>query len=500
MRLWYAARRLVAEHEAVKNRKLDRRGSPGKSGKTGSRSRISEPLPAIGKLKDQAPASILSADPNAGHESSSIENHLIDLKLDLARLERRLGQLDIQKRGVKRKAAAANSASILKIHFSRSFLDRKPFLLSISGSVKTTKKLSPVRTAIMVVLLTDYIKTSEGSFLRGDPQSEVLSVLKLIAPAEAAEVTTDAIRMALHRISGFIKEELNPHHPQSFRFDYVDFRLKISAPGSGRPPEKIEMTSDDPAISSLLTRMLQTTPLLQLRRGHSAFIPAGEEGMDRLGLELIDHPFPVTLTTLFYRPTVYTMPPSLGEKIGFGPNRRRRQMVALQGIQSGRIAYRQIMQRRVLAEHVQSNREKKGRFSPYGTVEHLDYMLYMLRSYPSFQLILTDAFFPFYVSNLEVIWPEKVERLLMFFQHEKENSLYEISTFCIADDCAYFGLESQINDWVMNHPSTTARREEVISELDALRRRAVPAGEIKPGTRRPGAESSFHDSSQDAVE
>ena len=227
-------------------------------------------------------------------------------------------------------------------------------------------------------------------------------------------------------------------------------------------------------VSAFLDRSLATSPLLRLRKSKAQYVPSGNDGQDRLLLELLDHEFPVKQTCLFYRPTIQSLPHSLGVKLGLNQNRQKRQSLALQGYQSGRLQYTEILQRKTLWQL--ADLSPNGGFASYDksinasdVIQQIDHFIFLVRTMPAYELIITDAFLPFYISTFEIIRPQQVEHFILFFQNCSEDSIREASTFGLRDDSVYFSTHEQVVRWVLSHPTTIRSRDQVITELEAIR-------------------------------
>ncbi len=407
----------------------------------------------------------------------------MDITERLSLLEQRVSALELDPSFSRRSSSVSQQTSNQKeiriqAHFGRNALERMPFsvTLGIPQTVPNlTRSLTPVRAAIFLALLVDLSKRSEGAKKQESLIDGVVEALKALTPNELPTASSDALRVALHRASQFLEEEFGTVD-KSIAFSVENGSLALTILGEQIPVSNIEVevTSSDETISSFLDRSFATSPLSRLRKEKALFVPPGEEGQDRLLLELLDHEFPVKQTCLFYRPTVQSFPEELLVKFRLSPNRRRRQQVAITAYQSGRIHYTEILPRRVFRDLLNTPFDGAGTLYPPGTtavdvIRHLDHLIFLVRNIATYELILTDAFFPFYITTVESTRRDEIERTVLFFQHGGENNLHQVSVFALKDDQVFFSTHERIVHWVLSHPTTTRSKEGVLGELESVR-------------------------------
>ena len=403
-----------------------------------------------------------------------LEERLSSLESDLSHFRSQSGKSSYS--SLRERSA---SRLTLRAHFGRIALDRKPFAVTLDtadGSPPLTRSLTPVRTAILLVLLMDLLERSENSSSTQDVVTRVQKLLSFLDPKAEKETSLEALRVATYRAGQFLVDEFSRDAENAVRFEIDKGVLAVFLKGTLLPPPAIsvELTSSDQEISSYLDRSMATSPLSRLRKAKALYVPPGDEGQDRLLLELLDHESPVKQTSLFYRPTIQGFPEALLQKIPMSENRRERQRVAIRAYTSGRIQYTEVLQRKVLWELIKRIPGKgfslyPETFTAADVLLHLDHLIFQLRNFPTYELVLTDAFFPFYINTLEISRPEHLERIVLFFQQAEEANLRHVSVFGLNDDAVYFSTHDRIIRWIFSHPTTIRNREHVIRELLTVR-------------------------------
>ncbi len=398
----------------------------------------------------------------------------------LAKLEAQLAQLQQDKTQSTQAGDYALSPTgdtlLIRAHFGRVALERKPFVVTLEGSERISRTLTPVRAAIMLVLLMDLVERSETGKSSGDTATRVREALAELAPEENAEASADAVRVALYRAGQFVRDEFSQTIDSEISFAVEKGSLAILRRGIPVPAQslQVELTTSDQTISSFLDRSLATSPLARLRKAKALYVPPGNDGQDRLLLEFFEHEHPLREVSLFYRPTIQSFPQDLLAKFVYAKNRRRRQEIAIQGYQSGRIHYIEILPRKALWEMIKRIPGKGFSAYPSGAtpadvVSHLDHLQFLVRSMAGYELVLTDAFMPFYINTFEITRPEAVERFVLFFQQAEQDNVRNVSTFALKDDAVFFSTQDRIIKWVLSHATTVRNRETVLSELEAVR-------------------------------
>ncbi len=370
-----------------------------------------------------------------------------------------------------------NGKISIHAHFARSSLDRMPFKVTFSCPTPVARHLTPIRTAILISLLLDLMERSEGNEKAHNYIDLVREVLGAISSIEEAKTNDEAIRMALYRANQFIEDEVSDSLEESISLRIEKGRIYLHCEGIPVPVRLIEiqMSSSDPAISAFLDRSLATSPLSRIRKSRGAFVPGGEDGQDRLLLELLDHGFPVKQTCMFFRPTVQSLPKGFSNRFKFNPSRNKRQSVALTGYQSGRLRYTEILQRQsLLAWASGSNGTCQEAFLDIAEqIELIDHLLFLIRGVPGYELVLTDCMLPFYITTFEIVRSNEVEHIVLFFQNGNAETINEASTFGFSDESVYQNTHNHVIRSVLSHPTTARNKDAVCIELERIKSRLL---------------------------
>ena len=428
----------------------------------------------------------------------------------LAALEKRLALVEsnltkVQKQKVQKKAAVYSKEPLvsIRIHFSRVALERKPIAVAIESSEKLNRNLSSIRAAILLALLIDLLEQSESGERSGETSDRVRHAYYLFEQEDTSELSADAIRVALYRASQFFEEEISDILGSGFSLMLEKGRLTVWHMGRVLDPTEvdIEISTSDQSVSAYLDKTLATSPLMRLRRANSLYVPPGEDGQDRLVAELLDHSFPVRRVSLFYRPTIQSLPLELMYKFKFNQNRILRKKLAVSGYQSGKLHYTELIPRAALWAIGERIPGKGFMYYPTGAgledvIAHLDEMIFMLRSFACYELAITDAFLPFHLSTFELTKPEEIERFTLFFQKGGTEDIKQVNTFALKDDAVFFSTQDKIVNWVLSHPTTMRRKENVINEITAVRESLLSKSEspIRSFNRSSQTNSQLSDS------
>lgn len=404
-------------------------------------------------------------------------------KEQTATFEERLSavELELQRIGGAAAGAAAGEAAAerqftIRAHFGRVSLERKPFVVTLDGRRRTSCTLTPIRTAILLVLLMDLLERGENSETSEDNLDRVREALGRIAPEDGAKISDEAVRVALYRAGHFIQKELSDVIDENLSYNVTKGRLEVLHHGRPLTPAqiKVEITASDPIVSAILSSSLSASPFARLRRSKALFIPAGKEGQDRLQLELLDHRYPVKRTSLMYRPSIESFPPGLLHKLRLNKNRRRRQEAAARAYQAGRLSFIEVLPRSALWELIE--RREDGSFAHYppgvsadDVFAHLNHFQALIRSNRDYELVLTEAFFPFYLTTFEIIRPEGAERFLLFLQQSDRDNSQQVSMFGLNDDGVFFSAHDRVIRWVFEHPSTMRGPRPVLGEIERVK-------------------------------
>lgn len=371
------------------------------------------------------------------------------------------------------KNALAKNTLPVRLHFDRTRLARKPFSVSMrigDAPDHATRTLSQVRTATILALFVELHQRGAEAVTKGGVPSKVQEVFNEILP-DAGLVSLESARVAFIRAGQFLEEEFAEALGTGVTLSVEDGKLQLYRSGEAVPAEKVhlEITSSDKRIAAFLDRAMQTTPLLCVRKHGSLFIPPGEDCQDRFVLDLIQGDAEFVQTTLFYRPTVVTVPPALMERMHLSETRRKRRDVLMEALSSRRGEYHEVLQRKALWDFAQRQGSYTRSISASEALDHLRNIMHMVETLPAFELILTDAFFPFYINATARTEGGETEHFVQFFQNGEDDHIRAVGAFAVKDEAAYLVATEQVVRWVLEHPTTTRNREKVLEELREVR-------------------------------
>lgn len=167
--------------------------------------------------------------------------------------------------------------SQLRIFIDSSSKERKPFTITLGGTINGTISVSETRAAIFVVLLLDLIKRSESGEYISDIIREITKVYEELRGQLASDNSEQgAVRVAIYRFQKWLnKGALSGDASGKIKLN-DSFRLEIySSDGSAIRPEdlEIEVSASSSKLTRIMHRVLSTSPLSQLKRKENLLCP-----------------------------------------------------------------------------------------------------------------------------------------------------------------------------------------------------------------------------------
>lgn len=366
----------------------------------------------------------------------------------------------------------------LSVFITRSNTPSKPFLVQCEGALTASFKLSPIRAAIFIMLIVDLEDRIEGGGGVEDPFQTVVSISEALGTEEpeGEGEGIERIRVAIYRFWEFCQSTDYLKGPE-LELDFDDKRIKfIALHRNSRSPLsalKIEVTSDDQTLSSVLTRVLTRSPLEQVRRRKALFVPAGADGADRLLLEMYDHPYPLTVTSLYVRPPLPSYPDNLLEKMQVSARVRRRKALAFEGYRSGRVQFFEVLNEDTIWDLIRGSDTDGFRMYPRivdrdDIASHLANLIDILQRYENYHFYVTKIAVPFVVVTYDIKSRIPPECFTVFFQASESAAQRDLGCFALCDRAVYQNISEHIVHWILNHPSTKKDRDEVIGFLERV--------------------------------
>jgi hypothetical protein len=328
------------------------------------------------------------------------------------------------------------------------------------------------------MLIVDLEDRIEGGGGVEEPFQTVASIAEALG-TEDAEVEGEGIervRVAIYRFWEFCQSTDYLKGPE-LELDFDDKRIKFVALHRETRAQlsglKIEVTSDDQTLTSVLTHVLTRSPLEQVRRRKALFVPAGPDGADRLLLEMYDHPYPLTVTTLYVRPPLPSYPDDLLEKMQVSARVKRRKALAFEGYRSGRVKFFEVLNEGTIWDLIRGS-EADG-FKMYPRVvgrddiaSHLANLIDILRRYDNYHFYVTKIAVPFVVVTYDMQSRVPPECFTVFFQASESAAQRDLGCFALCDRAVYQNISEHIVHWILNHPSTKKDQSEVIGFLERV--------------------------------
>ena len=375
----------------------------------------------------------------------------------------------------------------LDIFFDRLPGERKPYAVKIEGVLKATQKLSPIRTAILIVLLLDLQDRHEGGRGVIDPFDAIVRAYSMLESDTAIdEHLQNSIRVALYRFDIFMKESATFRGDDlALIFDSNHGRLALvdAEHNSITDPIQISVTTNDSAIAEVLDRILATSPLARVRKRKALYVPSGKENFDRLLLELYDHSYPVKSTVLYFRPSIQSYPHNVLDAIGVSEYMSIRKDIVFNAYQTGRCEVLEILNKQTIWDMIRYSPETGFKLYPRQITQplvkdHLEHLIYKLQTFEHFSLALTDAAFPFHVHTFEIRSGDVPEYFSLFMRRFIKQFIHDVSCFVVNDPLVYQSIHEHIVGWILSHPSTVRERKHVIEEIRVVLRHLEEKGPI----------------------
>lgn len=395
---------------------------------------------------------------------SAVLSELRELKKHVLRIEARQGSA----------TAAAPPKPQLKVYYGRIEMERKSFLVRMDGIISATLRLSSLRATLLLVLLVDLQDRLDGGRgITNIVQAAAGVWPKLDAQATQGARAQNSLRVGLYRLEHFISGN-SDFSGADFRlvFNPADSRLAVSDAKTGKAANRIDidLSTNDRDVAAVLDEVMSTSPLARVRKRKVLYVPGGREGFDRLLLELYEHSHPLVVKTLYFRPAIQSYPTRLLEAIGMSDRNIHRKEVVFEGYRTGRCRFLEILNfetiwdmirfvpdvgfklypRTITAEHVE---------------QHLEHLIYKIETFPTFELVLTDASFPFYLGTFDIHTQPVPEHITIFFRRFSRDYVHDVSCFVLSDEAVSENISKNIIDWILAHPSTVRDRGEVVSYI-----------------------------------
>lgn len=367
---------------------------------------------------------------------------------------------------------------LLQAIFSVSGLERKPYSLTLRGIIDEQMNLSAMRTAIMLVVLMDLQDRSEGGKGIAEPSRAILSALRELQTTDSDDEQLYAsIRVGLYRFDDFQKG-FNLFSGAELPLSYEAKRCRLDVipeqHGLNERDVTVVISSADSAINKIVDAQLTSSPLTRLRKQGVLYLPGGIAGVDKLVLEIFSQTEPVSQVAVFHRPSLQSFPLDLLERTAGSEQKVERTKLVLEGYESGRCKFVEIVSRAAMKNLLQCNSE--GRFASYPAdfgkkevTSHFEHLVWLLRSFENYQLILTDAYAPFHLTTYEISPDSNPECFTLFLRRASTEFTVDETCFAVEGQYTKQSITERVVSWITAHPSTSVNRAATILELESLR-------------------------------
>lgn len=201
-------------------------------------------------------------------------------------------------------------------------------------------------------------------------------------------------------------------------------------------------------------------------------------------MDIFDHKFPASQVSLYHRPSFQSFPIELLEKIGVSDRKLRRARVLLEGYDTGRCSFTEILSRQSIWELIHYNEEKGWKRYPKqvtidDVLQHLKYFETLLERYERYSLVLTDAFIPFHLATYQIDSGPRPEYFTLFLRRFSDSTPYDETSFAVEGLGVYKGVTQKLVSLLHSHPSTMTDRDRVASEVRKIAEHLKTEGTIR---------------------
>lgn len=362
----------------------------------------------------------------------------------------------------------------LNVSFDRRQSDRLPFTVALGGTRSVQLPLSALRTAILLVCLLDLERRSSGGTGLTKPAELIEEVCRALGHADGEKGLSESVRVGLYRAARFFRDSTNVEGCPEIRIDPQTARCTIRHGAEPVDPRRVRVriVTSDETISRLIDSLTTTSPLARVRHQQAMYVPAGPDGYDLLLHELFSAPGEVFECSMFYRISIQNHPVDLLERYGASPHRLERAKIVQQGYREGRVKFREILNRDSIRDQLFPETDDLG-VSPFtrtaeDRVKLAEHVIMLLKTCPTYELVLTDAFLPFYLGTLSLRDGAASEDFVLFFRRDGREANPQVGAFVLNDQNMFRTIDETITAWVLEHPTTIRDRAAVIAELEAF--------------------------------
>ena len=224
------------------------------------------------------------------------------------------------------------------------------------------------------------------------------------------------------------------------------------------------------------------TLLDQLRTRQALYVPPNG-GFNNLLFEFYDHENPLRVFSVYFKPAETSYPVELLDTIEAHELVKARNKLALERLEKQTLSFTEVIHHEAIWDLIRTDKNQKFIAYPNAVkasdiVNHLNHLIYRVIAYPTYELVLTNAWLPFYFGIYDTGTPGNPECATVFFQRSYNTSTVDYSCFAVMDSDLESGISLNVVDWVLSHPSTVRETKDVVAALEEVRDHLVNEGPI----------------------
>jgi hypothetical protein len=348
---------------------------------------------------------------------------------------------------------------------------RKPFLFRFCSPWDLELQSSPGRAALLLALLIDLQDRTEGGGGVRDILSSAAFLLSSITQEDPSEHVQEKLRVAAYRLAAFWREQALS---EKLLMEYNGERLQRSG---GVVSFGLEVCTDDSAIEESVHKTLHISPIEKLKRRHVFYVPPGGSASEQLLAEIYQTPGDLEVTSLYFKPSLFTYPESLLPAAGFSKFSIERWKRMVDKLERNELTFTEILEERTLWEMITATRSGKFFHYPAGFTQrdvarHLMALIERMRRNPRYHLILTPDRLPFYAATYRA----RDLQVTLFIWRAREQEV--VSWVAISDGLTLQAMGKDIAELLIGHPSTTSDRDTILSLLEGVLTRLQTSGPL----------------------
>ena len=366
----------------------------------------------------------------------------------------------------------------MKVSIELTHSERKPYSVRIEGPFVTNERLSPIRAAILLVLLLDLQDRVDGGPGCPEPLAAMVSAYRQLDPT-VDSLSGDApalVRTALHRFARFLEDSKSFESRWfSLRMNRDELRLELHDREANLTLSNLSVAieSSSSSVRQIVERSFACSPMLKVKKMGTAYLAGGEGEHDRFFRELFDHKHPVESWGTFERLSVQSLPSDLLRKAQVSESRREQARLMHEGFAEGRCRFTEIHNSSTLWDCIRCSEEDgfklyPSNFSSNDVRSHLEHVIHLLKSFSSYSLHLTEVPIPFHVVTTRVFANAVPDCFTVFIPRFNKEAIYRVSSFVVYDMNLSSNVIQNMIGGLHTFPNTVSDRAAVIKRIESV--------------------------------